>query len=306
MNLMKNNMRQLLILTILSMLGFQTYAQDLDDILDSITPETKNYTTATFKGTRILNGHSVETRKKGVTEFVISHRFGRVNTGLEELYGLDTSNIRFALERGLTDDLMVGLGRSSFDKTYDGFVKYKFLKQRDTKNTMPVSVVAFGSIAYKTLKDFDPDNEPTFSQKLTYVSQLLIARKFSPGLSLQIMPSFVYRNSVKINEDPHGIFALGFGGRAKITKRMAINAEYHYTVNPLESIDTTNSLALGLEIETGGHVFQIILSNSITMIEKSFITESTDNFFDGDIHLGFNISRAFEGGKKKKHKKVKK
>ena len=298
-------MKNILLATVLFMAAFQTYAQDLSAILESETPQTKNYTTATFKGTRILNGHSIENRKKGVTEFVISHRFGRVNLGLEELYGLDQSNIRFALERGLTDDLMIGLGRSSFDKTYDGFLKYKILKQRDTKNTMPVSVSAFGSIAYRTLKDFDPENEPTFSQKLSYVTQLLIARKFSSSFSLQVMPSFVYRNSVKTNEDPHGIVALGFGGRAKITKRMAINAEYHYTVNPLESIDTTNSLALGLEIETGGHVFQIILSNSITMIEKSFITESTDDFFEGDIHLGFNISRAFEGGKKKKQKKTK-
>ena len=298
-------MKNLLLITALFMAVFQANAQDLDAILDSVTPETKNYTTATFKGTRILNGHSIENRKKGVTEFVISHRFGRLNTGLEELYGLDVSYVRFALERGITDDLMVGLGRSSFDKTYDGFVKYKILKQRDIKNTMPVSVSAFGSIAYRTLKDFDPENEPTFSQKLSYVTQLLIARKFSSSFSLQVMPSFVYRNSVKTNDDPHGIFALGFGGRAKITKRMAINLEYHYTVNPLESLDTTNSLAFGLEIETGGHVFQIILSNSEQMIERGFITESTDNFFDGDIHLGFNISRAFEGGKKKKRKQKK-
>ena len=297
---MKNNIKNSLIIAISTISSFNTYAQDLEAILESETPKTENYTTATFKGTRILNGHSVENRKKGVTEFVISHRFGRVNDGVDELFGLDTSNIRFALERGITDNLMLGLGRSSFEKTYDGFVKYKILKQRDTKNTMPVSVSAFGSVAYRTLKDFDPDNAPTFSQKLTYVSQLSIARKFSSSFSLQIMPSFVYRNSVLINEDPHGIATIGAGARAKITKRMAINAEYHYTINPLESIDSSNSLALGVEIETGGHVFQIILSNSITMIEKSFLTDSTDDFFDGDIHLGFNISRAFEGRRKKK------
>ncbi|GAA3642534.1 DUF5777 family beta-barrel protein [Flavivirga jejuensis] len=294
-------MRNLLTLFVLFTITSKTMAQDLLNILESEAPKTKNYTSATFKGTRILNGHSIELRKKGVTEFVISHRFGRVNLGIDELYGLDQSNIRFALEKGITDNLMVGLGRSSFEKTYDGFLKYKLIKQRSNKNSTPISATVFGSVAYRSIKDFDPLDKPTFNQKLTYFTQLMIARKFSPELSLQIMPSYTYRNLVKTNDDPHGIAAIGFGGRAKISKRMALNAEYHYTINPLKSIDTTNSLALGLEIETGGHVFQIILSNSITMIEKSFITESTDNFFEGDIHLGFNISRAFQGKKKNKN-----
>jgi len=277
-------------------------AQDLEDILEQETPKVKEYASATFKGTRILNGHSIENRTGGVTEFVISHRFGRVNLGIDELFGLDQSNIRFALEKSVTDNLMVGFGRSSYEKTYDGFVKYKLLKQRIDKNVMPFSVAIFGSAAYRSLNDFVPGNELTFSQRLTYVSQLLIARKFSSSFSFQIMPSYIYRNSVKTFEDPHGIFAIGFGSRIKFSKRVALNVEYHYTTNPLQYIDTTNSLGLGVEIETGGHVFQLILSNSITMIEKSFITESTDDFFNGDIHLGFNISRAFHP-REKKHKK---
>ena len=273
-------------------------AQDLDAILDQQTPQEESFVSATFKGTRILNGHSIENRKKGVLEFVISHRFGRINTGLDELFGLDDSNIRFALEKGLTDNLMLGFGRSSFEKTYDAFVKYKLLKQTFGNDRVPFSVSLFGSTVYKSFKDFT-NEDLTFSQRLTYVSQLLIARKFNANFSLQIIPSYIHNNSVRINEDPHGIFALGIGGRIKLTKRMALNAEYHYTVNPLQSIDAVNSLAFGVELETGGHVFQIILSNSITMIEKAFISESTDNFFNGDIHLGFNISRAFHGKKSK-------
>ncbi len=280
--------------------GEEPDAFDLLAILEKETPVGKNYVTSIFKGTRILNGHSVENRKKGVTEFVISHRFGRVNLGIDELFGLDQSNIRFALERGITDNLMIGLGRSSFEKTYDAFLKYKLLKQSTGKKAMPFSVSVFGSAAYRTIKDFEPGKELSFNQKLTYVSQLLIARKFNQNFSIQVMPSYVYRNSVKSSNDPHGIFAAGIGGRVKLTKRMSLNFEYHHTLNPLESIDTTNSLAFGVDIETGGHVFQIILSNSITMIEKGFITESTDNFFEGDIHLGFNISRAFQSKKKKK------
>ncbi|WP_299436779.1 DUF5777 family beta-barrel protein [uncultured Aquimarina sp.] len=295
-------MKKLLMVFTLWAISSHTFAQDLFDILEEETPQTKNYTTSTFKGTRILNGHSVENRKKGTLEFVISHRFGRVNLGADELYGLDQSNIRFAFEYGLSDDIMLGVGRSSFDKTYDGFVKYKFLKQSSGKNSFPFTASLFGSVAYRTLKDFDPENEPSFSQKLSYVSQVLIARKFSSGFSLQITPTYIHRNSVKIDEDPHDIFAVGIGSRIKLTNRVSINGEYFYTVNPLESINSSNSLAFGVDIETGGHIFQIILSNSITMIEKSFITESTDDFFEGDIHLGFNISRAFQVGNKKKKK----
>lgn len=281
-------------------INVQVFAQDdLLDILDSEAPQTKDYVTSTFKGTRILNGHSIENRKKGTLEFVISHRFGRVNLGADELYGLDQSNIRFAFEYGLTDDIMLGVGRSSFDKTYDGFIKYKALKQTSGKQSFPISLSVFGSVAYRTLKDFDPADEPSFSQKLSYVTQVLIARKFSPSFSLQLTPTFIHRNSVKIDQDPHNIYAMGIGSRLKLTKRISINGEYYYTANPLESIDASNSLAFGVDIETGGHVFQIILSNSITMIEKSFITESTDDFFEGDIHLGFNISRAFQFGKRK-------
>ncbi|MEW7292161.1 DUF5777 family beta-barrel protein [Aquimarina sp. 2304DJ70-9] len=296
-------MKNLLIIIALFGIYTEILAQDdLFDILDKETPQTKNYVTSTFKGTRILNGHSIENRKKGILEFVISHRFGRVNLGPDELYGLDQSNIRFAFEYGLTDNLMLGVGRSSFEKAYDGFIKYKLLKQRSGPNSFPFAVSLFGSIVYRSVDDFEPGNEPSESDRLFYTSQLLIAKKFSPGFSLQITPSYIHRNSVKINDDPHGIFAVGIGGRVKLTKRISVNGEYHYTVNPLESIDAKNSLAFGIDIETGGHVFQIILSNSITMIEKSFITESTDDFFEGDVHLGFNISRAFQFGKHKKKK----
>ncbi len=293
-----------ILLTILS-IGNVVTAQDLFEILDEETPQTKEYATATFKGTRILNGHSIENRKKGILEFVISHRFGRVNLGADELFGLDQSNIRFAFEYGLTDNLMIGVGRSSFEKAYDAFFKYKLLKQGIGKKSFPISVSLFGSTVYRSVDDFEPGNEPSESDRLFYTTQLLLARKFSPGFSLQIMPSYIHRNSVAIEEDPHDIFALGIGGRIKLTKRISINGEYHYTLNPLESINTTNSLAFGIDIETGGHVFQIILSNSITMIEKSFITESTDDFFEGDVHLGFNISRAFQFGQKKKRKQQK-
>jgi len=288
----------MLFLAILLVSAFKIYAQDLSSILDDETPEATEYTTSTFKGTRILNAHSVENRKKGTLDFLISHRFGSVSEGVDELFGLDQSNIRFAFEYAPIDNLTIGVGRSSTEKIYDAFFKYKLLKQSTGKKSFPFTASVFANVAYRTLDD----NDLTFNQNLTYVSQILIARKFSPGFSLQLIPSYISRNSVRIEDDPHGIFTIGLGGRAKITKRMAINFEYHYVTNPLESIPTTDSLALGLEIETGGHVFQIILSNSIAITERNFLTESNGEFFEGDIHLGFNIARTFQVGNRNKRR----
>lgn len=286
-------MKKIILIIFIISINSQFFGQDLLDILDNETPKTENIVTATFKGTRILNGHSIENRKDKELEFIISHRFGRVNLGFDELFGLDQSNIRFALEYGFNDNLTIGLGRSSFEKTYDSFLKYSLLKQKNGENSFPFAVSLFGSVAVKTLKDYDPSDKRTFAESLFYVGQVLIARKVSPSFSYQITPTYLHRNSVRINADPHDIFALGFGTRMKLSKRVSFNSEYYVTFNESKSIDARNSLAFGIDIETGGHVFQLILSNAITMIEKSFITESTGNFFGGDIHFGFNISRTF-------------
>ncbi len=283
---------KILFITII-LLSISGFSQDLEDILDAETEETTFNTNATFKGTRIANGHSVETRKKGDFEFLISHRFGRINSGAYNLFGLDNSNIRFGFEYAFTNNLTIALGRSSLEKTYDAYLKYRVLRQKEGKKYFPFSLTYFGSIASKTLKDYDINNKPSFANRLAYTNQLLIARKFNSSFSLQIMPTFVHFNTVQNELDNHDIYALGIGSRVKLSKRFSINAEYYHTINPFESRAVQNSLALGLEIETGGHVFQIILSNSRAMIEKSFIAESTGEFFNGDIHLGFNISRIF-------------
>lgn len=285
------------ILTTLCLLFLSSFSfaqDDLLDILDDENTETdQSIVTSTFKGTRIINGHSVENRKDSELEFIISHRFGRINSGFYDLFGLDNSNIRFSLEYGLTDDLTIGAGRSSFEKTYDGFLKYSLFKQKTGPKSFPFAISLFSSIAVKTLKDYDPDDKRTFAESLSYVSQVLIARKVSSSFSYQVTPTYIHRNTVSIAQDPHDIFALGFGSRIKVSKRVSINGEYFYAFDKSTSINARNSLAFGVDIETGGHVFQLILSNAITMIEKSFIAETTGDFFGGDIHFGFNISRTF-------------
>ena len=288
-------MKKVLLVIFLLSINVQVFSQDLLAILDSetVVNEKENIVTSTFKGTRIINGHSVENRKAKELELIISHRFGRVNLGFDELFGLDQSNIRFAFEYGLSDNLTAGIGRSSFEKTYDSYLKYSLLKQKRGDDSFPFAVSLFSSVAVKTIKDYDPADKRTFSESLFYVSQVLFARKVNESFSFQFTPTYVHRNTVRIDEDPHDIFALGFGSRVKVSKRVSINGEYYYAFNESTSINARNSLAFGVDIETGGHVFQIILSNAITMIEKSFITETTGNFFGGDIHLGFNISRTF-------------
>jgi len=286
-------MKKIIATIFVLLISIQLPAQDLLDILDNETPKTENIVTATFKGTRILNGHSIENRKDKELEFIISHRFGRVNLGFDELFGLDQSNIRFALEYGLNNDLTVGFGRSSFEKTYDGFLKYSVVKQKTGENSFPFAISLFGSVAVKTIKDYDPADKRTFAESLFYVGQVLIAKKVSSNFSFQVTPTYVHRNTVQITADPHDIFAVGLGTRIKLSKRVSFNSEYYLAFDESKSINARNSLAFGVDIETGGHVFQLILSNAITMIEKSFITETTGNFFGGDIHFGFNISRTF-------------
>jgi len=297
-------MKNLLFILFLFIFTCNAFSQTLDDILEEESLSDESFVSATFNGTRIMNGQSIETRQKGVLEFLIQHRFGRINSGWYELFGLDNSNIRFGLEYSITNDLAIALGRSSFEKTFDGYVKYKILKQKTGVKTNPISLAFFGSAIEKTLRDYEPDDKPTFEDRLAYTSQLLIARKFSPSFSFQFTPSYIHFNTVPTHEDPNDIFALGFGARIKVSKRISVNGEYYYTINPFESVDTKNSLAVGIDIETGGHIFQIVLTNSRSMLEKGFIAETTGDFFSGDIHLGFNISRDFYLNKSKDEKKL--
>jgi len=281
----------------------KTTALAQDDLMDLLNQEIVDsssivYAEATFKSSRVINGHSVEIRSPGVLEFLISHRFGLISDGIGEFFGLDDSNIRFGLEFGVLKNLNVGIGRSSFEKQYDGFIKYRLLRQQKGMRNVPLTVVFFTSMAINS-QDAPPDQDWNFTNRTSYTYQFLLARKFNPNFSVQLTPSLIHKNLVESESDDNDIFALGIGARHKITKRLALNFEYYYTINKPENTGLHNSFSIGVDIETGGHVFQLHLTNSRAMIEKGFITETTDDFFDGDIHLGFNISRVFNIGKQK-------
>lgn len=268
-----------------------TAQDDLLSLLEEATPEETNLTPASFKGSRLINGHTIMTRRKGSLEFLIAHRFGRINSGSYELFGLDNANVRFGLDYGVTDQLTVGFGRNSFEKTYDAFAKFAILRQQTGAANIPLSVTGFVNGAINTLRSTDPNAEIAFTERISYTYQLLVARKMNSQLSLQLMPTLVHFNIVP-DDRKNDLIALGVGGRYLITKRLSINAEYYYRFQDRET-ENSDALAIGIDLETGGHVFQLQFTNSRSMTEKGFIRETTGDYFGGDIHFGFNITRTF-------------
>lgn len=280
----------------------ESKAQDstlLNLLNDSISATAKTgYVTGTFKATHIVNMQTVESAAKGDLNFVIQHRFGQLNSGSYNFFGLDNATLRLGLDYGITDRLNVGIGRSSYLKTFDGYLKYKLLRQTES-GKMPVSVSVLGTITNYT-QDMIGKDYLNAKLRTAYTGQLLIARKISSRLSLEITPTYLHYNLVPTVSDKNDLFALGMGGRFKITKRMSINAEYDYLPSgQVVSSTVHNSFSLGWDIETGGHVFQLVFSNSQSMLETQYLTQTTGTWGKGDIYFGFNISRNFNLNKKK-------
>ena len=249
---------------------------------------TANKITSAFKSTRVVNSHTVEMVGKHNLDFRISHRFGFLSSGSYNLFGLDNATMRMGFDYGITNKLNIGIGRSTVDKEIDAFLKYKILQQSSGKTNIPISIAYVLSAMHYGLRT-TPDL--SFGNRLSFAHQLLIARKFNDNFSLQLMPSLVHINAVPLITDDNNLYSLGTAGRIKISKRVAINAEYFYQFNQLAN--TTNSLSLGFDIETGGHVFQLHCSNSTGMNERGFITNTTGKWGNGDIRFGFNIVRTF-------------
>lgn len=297
-------MKKILLLLLFASSAALVSAQD--DLLNLLEDEpTTDYATASFKANRVISGQSIENTARGVLDFKISHRFGQFRFGFEEFWGLDNANTRIGFDYGITDRLMVGIGRSSnADKIVETFAKYKILRQSSGKKVMPVTLSYYVDMGIKT-SDFpstDPPREELFSNRMSFTNQILIGRKFSEAFTLQLMPTLLHRNLVPTTEDANDIFSMGIAGRIKITKRVAINAEYYYTLpDQIVSYDYANAFALGVDIETGGHVFQLHITNSGDMNYKGLIADTREDWFYKDdneklisgLRFGFNISRVF-------------
>lgn len=277
-------------------------AKEVEDLMSMLeeapAPVARDYTTATFKTTRIANAHSIEHTAKGVLDFRVSHRFGRLNEGFKNFYGLDNATTRIGFDYGVTNWLTVGVGRSSYLKEFDGFLKARLLRQTDD-DEMPFSLSYVGGMSVLTVDVVVPEGtEYFFTNRLAFMNQLLIARKFSSTFSLQLMPTHLHYNLVQTIDEPNDVLAMGIGGRIKLSNRISLNAEYFYQLPDNQLNDplgnkTRNSLTVGFDVETGGHVFQLLFSNSTAITERNVIGQTTGDWGEGDIHFGFTISRVF-------------
>lgn len=271
---------------------FFIHAQDTGLSLFDEEPETE-YVKNAFKSSRVINGHSMEMIAKGALDFRIMHRFGLLNDPYN-MFGLDQASMRMSFDYGIMKNLSVGIGRSTFKKEVDGFVKVRILQQSTGKKVMPVSVLLVAGTTLIGQKFPDPTRENLFTQRMGYYYQAIIGRKFSPRFTLQLTPTVVHRNFVEKIGDPNDTYALGIGGRIMLTKRLGIMADYFYSFNRFDGTNTYNPLSFGVDIETGGHVFQLHFSNTSGMNERAFIVDTFNRWGKAEIRLGFNLSRMFQ------------
>lgn len=282
--------------TLLTGNAIKAQDQDLLKLVDSSKESKTQWAAAAFKSTRVINGQSMELLGKGVLDVRILHRFGLLNDGAKEFFGLDQASMRLGFDYGITSNLTVGVGRSTLNKELDGFIKWRPIRQ-SVNGGSPVSVVWVSGVTVQTMPWADTTRKNKFSSRVGYYHEVIIGRKFSNAFSLQVSPIFVHRNLVTNADDENNTWALGIGGRLKLSKRTAFVVDYHPILSGREP-GTKDPLSVGFDIETGGHVFQLHFSNSTGMNEKAFLTGTYDDFWKGDIRFGFNLSRVFQVARK--------
>lgn len=280
-------------------LGSTAQEEDLLGMLGEEEKPKKEFVDYAFKSSRVIMSHSMEMIRPGVMDFRILHRFGNINKGAYEFFGLDNATMRMGFDFGITKNLMLGVGRSTNKKELDGFAKYRLIHQSKGPAAMPFSLLLVGGSSMTLLKFADTSRKNFFSSRLAHFGQMILGRKFSEGFTLQLMPTMVHRNLVPTAEDPSDLFAVGLGSRLKLSRRISLNIDYYYRLNPNRDDGSQNPLSVGLDIETGGHVFQLHFTNAIGMNEKLFLLETSNRWEKGDIQFGFNISRSFQVWKKK-------
>ena len=266
---------------------------DLLDILDEDSDKSV-FVESSFKGTRVVNAQSLEIPRPKILQFMIQHRFGSIENGFYDLFGMDYATIRFDFQYGLTERLSFGVGRSSLDKIYDVFLKTKLLRQTSGSKSFPFSILFYSDIGVDTKRktENDPAVKDNYLNRLLFVNQLIIGRKFSRNLSLEILPTLIHRNLTPTKDDDHDLASIGIAGRYKLSNRISVNADYFMPLGDRNN-DYKNSIAIGVDYETGGHVFQVMIANAQGPYEYTFIENASGDFSTGTLYLGFNISRAF-------------
>jgi hypothetical protein len=278
-------------------------AQSLLDKLDKEFPTKPVYEIATFKTTRIGLGHSIETRKKGALEISLYNRYWNIPNFDGQRFLADKISTRYGLDYSFSDNLTLGLGYTNYDKISDGFAKYKLLKQRQNSKKGLVSITLVQGFSHRSIENTSSNiyTPTSSSDKFAFTSQVLVARKFNSNFSLQITPTFIYREASSLTDDPNNQFAVGFGGRHKIGGHASIVSEYFYVANPLKSIQTYNVFMVGVNWELSHLLLQFQVTNARNFAEDTFITQTRNNFNaeDGNFHFGFNATFVLHTKKKK-------
>jgi hypothetical protein len=273
-----NQMNKYLILVLLIFL-FQVSAAQNDTAAEIIENN--------FRGTRFVNEHSVNLAEKGELLFLIQHRFGELDGGLYELFGLDQATMRLGFEYGITNSLNVGIGRSSWLKTYDIFAKYRILEQDE--NT-PLSIAAVAGTSIPTLRNYFPSSENDLTSKSSAYGQLLLSANFGIA-AFQLSPGFISTGYLPAENKSFSLFTTGLAGSVKLSDMVSVNMEYLHWFN--SEFSGTKPLSLGVDLTTRGHLFQLILSNSQQMFSQSLFTATSGSWKSGTVYFGFNLIREF-------------
>ena len=278
---------------LLTFICFPFFIFSQDDLLDEIDTDSTGtqYETAAFKGLKVVNFESTKLVADKEFTFIVSHRFGSIENGIDTFFGLDQAVTRLNFVYGISEGINIGVSRSSFLKIYDISTKYRLLRQ--VKNGFPFTIVGYNSILINTALEKDDLPLLEFKHRLGYTVQFLISRKVNTDFSLELAPTFFHDNYVVVNEQSNSQFALGFGGRYKLTNRWSINADYGLHLNRASNSPFKNPLSIGFDLETGGHVFQMHFSNSQAMNTNGFLGQGGGDWSDGNIYFGFNLSRTF-------------
>ena len=274
------SIKKSILVSVLSLTAFVGLAQE-DDLLKELDNLNQNETIfelPAFKALQIGNLQSTKVVDNAELYMVVAHRFGTLENGIDDFFGLDQANTKIQLLYGLLPNLQVGISRDSYEKTYSGTAKYKLFRQ---SNKVFANLSLYASVDINSQLKTSVYPGLKTSDRFSYTAQILASRSFSQKLSLQLAPIFVRHNLQDLNytiTPTYNQILLGFGGRYKLLKRLSFNLDYAYNFSKNSNSLYYNPLTMGIDIETGGHVFQLLFTNSRASNDSSFLTETTGDW----------------------------
>lgn len=278
---------------LLSLLLIYSFSFSQENLLKELESQNEYKTTnnfSAFKAIKIVNNQSTKQASEKELYLYVSHRFGSIDEGINTLFGLDIANTKIELLYGLTNNLQIGFSRESFKKTYSLNAKYNITTQ---SSRLPINSSLYLSYNYNSLLDQDIYPTLSNSDRNLFFGQLLLSKSFSDKISLQLSPTYAKRGFNETIFEQENNIILGLASSYRITNRLAFNIEYSANLDRPEISPFNDVLSFGIDIETGGHVFQLLFSNTQTIDNVSVMTDAEGSWKDGKIYFGFNILRVF-------------